>query len=68
MSYTLNSVIINPSSKSSPKNAVILCHGYGGDGNDYIFGGDGAGLFSTSIAGWLSGEKGSKYTTKEIVK
>ena len=34
MSYTLNSVIINPSSKSSPKNDVILCHGYGGDGND----------------------------------
>ena len=34
MSYSLNSVIINPSSKSSPKNAVILCHGYGGDGND----------------------------------
>ena len=34
MSYTLNSVIINPSSKSLPKNAVILCHGYGGDGKD----------------------------------
>ena len=34
MSYSLNSVIINPSSKSKPKNAVILCHGYGGDGND----------------------------------
>ena len=34
MSYTLNSVIINPSSKSSPKNAVVLCHGYGGDGKD----------------------------------
>ena len=34
MSYSLNSVIINPSSKASPKNAVILCHGYGGDGND----------------------------------
>ena len=34
MSYSLNSVIINPSSKSSPKNAVVLCHGYGGDGND----------------------------------
>ena len=34
MSYSLNTVIINPSSKSSPKNAVILCHGYGGDGND----------------------------------
>ena len=34
MSYSLNSVIIKPSSGSSPKNAVILCHGYGGDGND----------------------------------
>ena len=34
MSYSLNSVIINPSSQSNPKNAVILCHGYGGDGND----------------------------------
>ena len=34
MSYSLNSVIINPSSKLNPKNAVILCHGYGGDGND----------------------------------
>ena len=34
MSYSLNSVMINPSSKSYPKNAVILCHGYGGDGND----------------------------------
>ena len=33
-----------------------------------VFGGGGAGLFSTSIAGWLSGDKGSKYTTKEIVK
>ena len=34
MSYSLNSVIIKPSSKSSPKNVVILCHGYGGDGKD----------------------------------
>ncbi len=34
MSYSLNSVIINPRSNSNPKNAVILCHGYGGDGND----------------------------------
>ena len=34
MNYSLNSVIIKPSSKFSIKNAVILCHGYGGDGND----------------------------------
>ena len=34
MNYSLNSVIIKPSSKSSPKNVVILCHGYGGDGKD----------------------------------
>ena len=34
MSYSLNSVVINPSSKSSPKNAVIICHGYGGDAKD----------------------------------
>ena len=34
MSLSLNSVIINPQSKSSPKNIVILCHGYGGDGKD----------------------------------
>ena len=34
MIYSLNSVIIKPSSKSSPKNVVILCHGYGGDGKD----------------------------------
>ena len=34
MSYSLNSTIIEPKSKSSPKNAVILCHGYGGDGKD----------------------------------
>ena len=34
MSYSLNSIIIEPSSKSLAKNAVILCHGYGGDGKD----------------------------------
>ena len=34
MSYSLNTVIIKPTSKESPKNVVILCHGYGGDGND----------------------------------
>jgi len=34
MSYSLNTTIINPTSKEKPKNAVILCHGYGGDGKD----------------------------------
>ena len=34
MSYSLNTTIINPLSKKKPKNAVILCHGYGGDGKD----------------------------------
>ncbi len=34
MSYTLNTVILEPLSKKKPKNAVILCHGYGGDGKD----------------------------------
>jgi phospholipase/carboxylesterase len=34
MSYSLNTTIINPFSKKKPKNAVILCHGYGGDGKD----------------------------------
>ena len=34
MSYSLNTTIINPISQQKPKNAVILCHGYGGDGND----------------------------------
>jgi len=32
MKYSLNSTIIN--SGSSIKNAIILCHGYGGDGKD----------------------------------
>jgi phospholipase/carboxylesterase len=34
MGYSLNTTIINPTSKGKPKNAVILCHGYGGDGKD----------------------------------
>jgi phospholipase/carboxylesterase len=34
MSYSLNTTVINPISNEKPKNAVILCHGYGGDGKD----------------------------------
>ena len=34
MSYSLNTTILEPLSKRKAKNAVILCHGYGGDGKD----------------------------------
>ncbi|MDB9793051.1 dienelactone hydrolase family protein [Pelagibacteraceae bacterium] len=34
MTYSLNTIILDPLSKGKPKNAVILCHGYGGDGKD----------------------------------
>ncbi len=34
MQYSLNTIILEPLSKTKPKNAVILCHGYGGDGKD----------------------------------
>ena len=34
MGFSLNTTIINSSDKLKPDNAVILCHGYGGDGND----------------------------------
>jgi len=34
MSYSLNTIILEPLSKTKPKNAIILCHGYGGDGKD----------------------------------
>ena len=34
MSYSLNTTIIKPVSNQNPKSAVILCHGYGGDGKD----------------------------------
>jgi phospholipase/carboxylesterase len=32
--YNLNTVSISPLSKNKPRQAIILCHGYGGDGND----------------------------------
>ena len=34
MKYSLNTIILEPLSKEKPKNAVILCDGYGGDGKD----------------------------------
>ena len=34
MSYSLNTIVLEPLSKKKPKSAVILCHGYGGDGKD----------------------------------
>jgi phospholipase/carboxylesterase len=34
MSYSLNTTNLNPLSEKKPENAVILCHGYGGDGKD----------------------------------
>jgi phospholipase/carboxylesterase len=34
MSYSLNTTIINTKSEKKAKNAVILCHGYGGNGED----------------------------------
>ncbi len=34
MKYSLNTTIISPLKKERPKNAVILCHGFGGDGKD----------------------------------
>jgi phospholipase/carboxylesterase len=34
MSYSLNTIILEPLSNKKPKSAVILCHGYGGDGKD----------------------------------
>jgi len=32
--YNLDTVSIPPLSKNKPRQAIILCHGYGGDGND----------------------------------
>ena len=34
MTFSLNTIILEPLSKKKPKNAIILCHGYGGDGKD----------------------------------
>ena len=33
-SFILNSTTLNPLSKNKPKQAIVLCHGYGGDGKD----------------------------------
>ena len=32
MKFSLSAIVLEPLSKIKPKNAVILCHGYGGDG------------------------------------
>jgi len=32
--YILDATIIKPLSKAKPKQAIVLCHGYGGDGKD----------------------------------
>jgi len=32
--YNLNVTTVGPLSKNKPKQAIILCHGYGGDGKD----------------------------------
>lgn len=34
MKYILEPIILKPLSNNSPKNAIILCHGFGGDGKD----------------------------------
>ena len=34
MSYSLNTTVINETNKQRADNAIILCHGYGGDGKD----------------------------------
>ena len=34
MSYSLNKIVLEPLTQKKPKSAVILCHGYGGDGKD----------------------------------
>ena len=33
-SYILESASVSPLSKNKPRQAIILCHGYGGDGKD----------------------------------
>ena len=33
-SYILEATLISPLSKNKPRQAIILCHGYGGDGKD----------------------------------
>ena len=33
-SYILNTTTVQPLSKDKPQQAIVLCHGYGGDGKD----------------------------------
>ena len=33
-SYVLNTTTVQPLSKNKPQQAIVLCHGYGGDGKD----------------------------------
>ena len=33
-SYILNATSVTPLSKNKPRQAIVLCHGYGGDGKD----------------------------------
>ena len=32
--YILNTTTVQPLSKNKPQQAIVLCHGYGGDGKD----------------------------------
>ena len=34
ISYILNAASVEPLSKNKPRQAIVLCHGYGGDGKD----------------------------------
>ena len=34
MSYSLDTVVLDAKSKKNPKNAIILCHGYAGNGKN----------------------------------
>ena len=43
--YILDTTFISPISKSKPKQIIVLCHGYGGDGKDRLYGGNGNDIF-----------------------
>ena len=32
--FNLDTTLVSPLSNNKPKNAIVLCHGYGGDGKD----------------------------------
>ena len=34
ISYILDAASVTPLSKNKPRQAIVLCHGYGGDGKD----------------------------------